>query len=422
MAWRMQISRSGILALILLCSVTELFSQTKTSAGLELLDARGWDFSKRFALRGSWTFFENRLIAPEEVLHQKFPSHVLFPSLWNDHNIDRKGLGFATYGLSVIVPDSLKRLSFEIPQLYSSYKLWVNGDLVASAGTTGTTKEAVVPQWIYQKVEFDNDEDTLRIVLHIANFSHYKGGAKDPIYLGTPDVISSHFNWAVGSSVSGAFILLVAGLMFLIIYRQKKRPVILYFSLLCMTWACRSLFSNLYPLVLVLPEMNWDFLVKIEYLTLFLTAIWASLFFNYLFKDISNFIFTYLPVTLNVFFIVFAVLTPPLIFTQWLSLYLGLEVLVILFCASLIIRSLIMDREGSWFLIASLTVGILVFAYDLAAYQSSFPYNVVFLNIGYVTMFILTALALLFHVNMLKSKNVKKEYLTYDDLFKSRKK
>jgi hypothetical protein len=136
----------------------------------------------------------------------------------------------------------------------------------------------------------------------------------------------------------------------------------------------------------------------------------------------SNVIFTYLLITLNIFFVVFTLLTPALIFSQWLSLYLGVEVLVILYGASMIVRSLIMEREGSWFLIASVGVGTLLFGYNIAAFQSSFSYNVVLLNIGYVVMFILTAIALLFHLRVLKSKNVKKEYLSYEDLFHKNKK
>ena len=418
----MGISRKGIIIFILLCSALNLFSQPSSSEDFELLDARQWDFSRRLPLKCNWTIVENKLLSPEALQSEKFRAYILFPALWNDHRADQKGVGFATYALRVLIPDTLKTLSLEIPQLYSSYKLWVNGNLIASAGTVGVDKETVVPQWIYQKVSFPNQQDTLRIVLQIANFSHYKGGAKDPIYLGTPAIINKHFNWAIGSNVSGAIILLIEGLIFLVLYQQKKKPVILYLSLLCITWSLRSVFSNLYPLVLILPDINWELLVKIEYITLFLTAIWASLFFNYLFKDMRNVIFTYLPITLNIFFIVFTLLTPALIFSRWLSLYLGVEILVILYSASMIVRSLTKEGEGSWFLIASLGIGVLLFGYDIAAFQSSFSYNVVFVNIGYVVIFILTAIALLLHLSVLKSKNVKKEYLSYEDLFKSTKK
>ena len=421
-AWRIKIFRKGIVIFILLCSALSLFSQPSRSEDLELLDARQWDFSKRLPLKCNWTFVENKLLSPEALESEKSHSYVLFPALWNDHRDDRKGLGFCTYALRVLIPDTLKTLAVEIPQLYSSYKLWVNGNLIVSAGTVGVDTETVVPQWIYQKVSFPNHQDTLQIVLQIANFSHYKGGAKDPIYLGTPAIINRHFNWAIGSNVSGAIILLIEGAIFLFLYQQKKKPVVLYLSLLCITWSLRSVFSDLYPVVLIFPEINWELLVKVEYITLFLAAIWASLFFNHLFKDMSNVIFTYLPITLNMFFIVFTLLTPALIFSQWLSLYLGVEVLVILYGASMIVRSLIMEREGSWFLIASVGVGILLFGYNIAAFQSSFSYNVVLLNIGYVVMFMLTAIALLLHLSVLKSKNVKKEYLRYEDLFKSAKK
>ena len=414
------IFRTGIISFILLCGAITVFAQPKSPEDLELLDARNWNFSKRLPLKGTWNFSETKLIPPDS-LEQRDLHSTFFPSLWNDNRADGKGIGYATYTLKVLVPDSLKMLALEIPQLYSSYKLWVNGNLIASAGTVGVKKETAVAQWIHQTATFNNPLDTLQIVLQIANFHHYKGGAKDPVYLGTPDRIDSHFAWALGSNLVEASILMLEGFFFLFFYRKRKKSVILYFALLCLTWSLRSVFSNLYPATLLWPDMNWQLLVKIEYITLYLTAVWAALFFNSLFKDISNVIFIYLPIALNLFFIVFTLLTPAVVFSRWISVYLGVAALVILYGATMIVRALIVEREGSWFLMLSLGVGVLVFGYDIAAYQGSLSYNVVWLNMGYVAIFILTTIALLFHLGIFKNKIASKKMLTYSDLFQSNK-
>jgi hypothetical protein len=280
-----------------------------------------------------------------------------------------------------------------------------------------TEKESSVPQWIYQTASFESSSDTLHIVLQIANFHHYKGGATNPIYLGTADEINSHFTWAIGSNVAEASILFLEGIFFLLFYRQKRKTVILYFALLCITWSVRSVFSNLYPVALAFPEFNWQVLVKIEYLTLYLMAIWAALFFHSLFTDISNEIFTFLPVTLNLFFVAFTIVTPTIFFSRWVSLYLGVELLVIFYGATMIIRSLIVDREGSGFLLASLSVGILIFGYDIAAYQTSFSHNAVILNIGHLLIFLFTTIGLLMHLGILGNKVRRKDRLSYSDLF-----
>jgi hypothetical protein len=392
-----------------------LWAQPKLTGSLETLDARTWDFSKRLPLKGQWSVVENKLVSPQDILKENW-RYSTFPSLWNETRADRKGSGCATYGLNIILRDTTVQMALEIPPMYSSYNVWVNGQLISTAGVVACEIDKATPQWIYHAIPF-TIKDTVQVVLQVANFHHHKGGAVDPVYLGTLKTINSHFNWSIGSSLFEASILFLEGIFFLFFYRRDKKAVILYFALLCLSWSIRSVFSNVYPLMLVYPDFSWQWLVKIEYLTLYLTVIWAALFFNTLFGEFGNKIFTYLPVALNVFFILFTLLTPATIFTRWVSVYLIVAALVITYGVALIVRALINDQKGSWFLMSSIWVGVLIFGYDIVAYQSSFSHNIVLLNIGYVTIFILTTIALLYHVGVFKSKAVEKNVLTMNDLY-----
>ena len=411
--WCLRIALTGSLFTCLSLAVE---GQEKVIRGVETLDARQCDFSTRLPLKGNWSFIENNIDSPQTISGDDLTVRV-FPSLWNDHRPDGKGIGYATYVLDVLIPDSIRALALEIPQLYSSYKLWVDGRLITYAGIPDVRAENSVPQWVYQVVPFSSTRDTIQIVLQLANFHHHKGGAMNPIYLGTENVINKHFNWSIGSNVFEAAILFLEGIIFLFVYKRKDKKVILYFALLCLTWSVRSIFSNLYPLILVFPDFSWQWMVKIEYITLYLMVVWAALFFNTIFKDISNIIFTYLPIMINLFFVAFTLFTPAIIFTRWVSIYLGVAALVILYGVILIVRALLIDKDGSWFLMASIWVGVILFGYDIAAYQISFSYNVVFLNIGYVVIFMLTTVALLYHLGILKSNTNEKNVLTLDDIY-----
>jgi hypothetical protein len=415
--WRKGITLISLAGIFICCSLLA-DAQTTRFQQVELLDARTWDFSKRLPLRGNWSVIYNKLVPPQAIENENLTS-AFFPAFWNDHRPDGRGIGYATYALDVLIPDSLGLLALEIPSLNTSYNIWVNGALVASAGTVGIEKEKTIPQWVHKTVSLTSTSDTLNIVLQLANFHHHKGGGgRDPIYLGTEDQVKAHFNWAIGSNISGAIVLLLEGVVFMFVYYRRNKPVILYFSLLCMTWSIRSIFSNLYPLVLVYPDFNWEWQVKIEYITLYLTVIWAALFFRSLFKEKGNMLVSYLPIVLNIIFVLFTLLTPAIVFSRWISIYLGVAALVILYGVILIFRALINDREGSWFLMSTIWIGVLLFGYDIVAYQTSFSYNIVFLNIGYVLMFILTTIALLFHLGIFKTKK-EKDFLTYKDLYQS---
>lgn len=383
-----------------------------------VLDAREWGFSKRLPLRGEWILVENKVLDPG-ASGLKNGRPVSFPSLWNDMRAGGRGTGCATYSLSVIVPTDVSSWVFEIPPLNNSYNLWVNGKLISSAGYVSDRSEESRPQWIYQLAEYSGNADTLKLVLQIANYHHYKGGATRPIYLGTSEPIEAHFHWALGSSIGESIVLFLTGIFFLTYFRSGRKKVVLYFALLCLTWSVRAMFSNIYPLAWLLPGIDWEWSVKVEYLSLYFTVVWAALFFHTLFEDISNAVVTYLAVGVNGFFIIFTLLTPAIIYTRWISIYLAVAALVILYGVTMVVRALIIEKDGSWFLMGSIWTGILLFAYDIAAYHISFSYNLVVMNLGYMLIFALTTVGLLYHLGVFRTKDLPRDYLTMKDMYRT---
>ncbi|HET9055166.1 MAG TPA: hypothetical protein VFM90_13390, partial [Cyclobacteriaceae bacterium] len=209
-----------------------------------VLDLRQWNFSgHKIALAGNWNFYKNELLT---VPANGANTFAYFPEVLSKTGY--AGVQFGTYSVTVLLPEQTGRLAFEIPQLYSSYKLYVNGKLVAENGKPGTSRETTVPQWLPQVSALESAGDTLQIVLQIANFYHYHTGSKQPIYLGTASMLKGHQQVAVNSNIAECIILFVLALAFLIIYyvRQEKKKITLYFSLLCISWAIRSVFSNIY--------------------------------------------------------------------------------------------------------------------------------------------------------------------------------
>ncbi|HEY9047966.1 MAG TPA: 7TM-DISM domain-containing protein [Ohtaekwangia sp.] len=408
------------LALVFVCLAGQGISQNIIRAEAGLLDARKWNFrEKNLALSGYWTFYENQLVSPDQVYSTRGMDHF-FPAIWGESSSDKNQTEYATYALRVLVPDSIRKLALEIPQLYCSYTLWVNGLKVASAGTVGTTKETTLPKWVYQTTTFSvNAKDTLSIVLQIANFYHHKGGAKDPILLGDATRITRHVSRSVTINVVESFILCMAGIAFLVIYFARKQKEVLFFALLSLTWAVRCMFSNLYPVVVFYPNINWQLLVRVEYFTLYFAIVWATLFLHFVLRKLSNPLVTYAIVILNGLFIIYTLFTPVIIFSQWITLYLAVAGIAVLYAGVLIMRALMIDHSGSWFLMGGIVTGIVIFGYDILAYNTTFGYNYIFLSTGYLVIFLLTAIGLFFQLGILKSKRRRSDVLTYDDLFKN---
>lgn len=412
-------AKSLLLIPILVFLGSELLLASPFYAKNGMLDVRGADLNKsRVSLAGQWYFYESGLLAPQEVA-AVMKTFDEFPKTWNDVRKSGTGSGYATYMLYILPPGDIKTLAIELPQIYSSYALWINYKLVAGNGTVGTSAEETVPQWMPQTVSFENAGDTLQLVLQISNFHHYKGGIKDPIYLGSAELLQHHRSMAVASNLIESAVLALIALGFLITYFLKnQKKVVLYFALLCLTWAVRVGFSNLYVFISLMPDFNWYAMIRIEYCTLFLTMIWAILFLSRVFPKEQYRIPKYILVVSNSFFIAFTLFAAPVSFTHWIPVYLTFCAFLLGYGVVLVLRAWINERAGATYLTISILLGLLAFGYDVFAYEGFFAYNPIIFSAGYISIFSLMAVVLLVHLELIKSKSKSISKLTYKDLYK----
>ncbi len=386
-----------------------------------ILDLKEWDFHNGKApLNGYWRFYDNELLrsVPQESRDALL---VDFPKIFNDIREKQTGQGIATYSLSIILPNHSDSLAMEIPQIYSSYELWVDETLIASNGKVGVSEQESVPQWMPQTVSFLPTSDTINIRLLISNFHHNIGGIKEPIFLGTTNLLQAQRNLAVKSILAEAGILILIGVVaFFLFIVTATRGIIFYFSMLCISWAIRALFSNLYVSIAFYPEFSWNAMIRIEYITLYLTMTWAILFLGRIFAEEGHRMVKYFFVGANIFFIVFTLFIEPLYFTKWLPAYLIMTVLLLIYALIVIIRALVNERAGVWYLTLSISLGICIYAYDLFVYQGVFEYNPIILSTGYILIFSMLAMALLYKINVFKNKK-HDDVMRFEDYYKTNK-
>lgn len=403
-----------ILILLFLISLN-LFAQDKVpSAERGVLDARTWNFNEqRIPLNGNWFFYKNELINVSDSVNGS-GNVSLFPETWDPT------VQYATYLLKVIMPSDTVRYALEMPQLYCSYVIWVNGTKVAENGKVGTSKETSTPQWLPQTASLGDPGDTLSIVLQISNFYHSKGGPKETIYLGKSAMVQSHHSLSVNSSLTESIVLTILGLSFFVIYyvREERKKITFYFSLLCINWAIRAIFSNTYSFTSFFPDFSWGIMVRIEYITLFLMMIWAILFLARLFPNESSKTIKYIFVGVNCFFIVVTVIASPAFFTQWLNVYLSVAGALLLFGITIIIRAWINDRSGVRYVLLCVLLCIALFAYDIFVYEGILfiAYNAVLFSVAYVLIFMLLGVSLLYHLQIFKGDG-SSGTLTFEDLY-----
>lgn len=383
-----------------------------------VLDLRPYKFSERgpLTLDGEWEFYMSQLISPTDFasLDPQPKDFIDFPSAWNVSS-GSQNFGFATYRAKLVLPKN-PALSIHIPHCYSNYRLWANGKIISSNGTVGKSKNESKPQWLPTTVSLPTDKEEVTLILQISNFHHAIGGIRESITIGDHAEMNLRDSIATTSTLTLVIGLGVLFLIFIFVFVLYKANSVIFFSCLCLLWGARELFSNLYLGIHYMPNFPWEFGVKIEYISLFLMMITAMLFTGSLFKEDVNSVFKYLFCFCNLVFTGIAIALDAAIYTQFLPVYLSFAAALLLYMLYVLVRAVVYERQGVWLIVACLFLGVIVFAYDLISYQGFANFNPIIISIGYMAMFILLAVALMFQVGIFK-RSAATNILTYDDLY-----
>lgn len=399
----------AILVLVVVLLNIAATSQTATKA---VIDLREHEFEySTYNLDGEWEFYWNELIAPEA-----FPSsaeYVYFPSLWND--IDRgdqesSGYGCATYRVKVLLNPRERNYMLHVEDMYSSFALYFNGELIMKNGKVGKSKDNYEPKWKPDFISLHSVRDTNEFVLQVANFDHFKGGASQSISIGELSLMKSKQNSILAYDLILAGSLAMGGLFFLGLYFFGRHDLaILYFSIFSILYAYRIIGAGYYTLHHLI-DLPWRFTVSLEYLTLFLSTYFFGKFVLKLYPDeINLFFYRFLfVVTLAMSGIV--IIFPSEIFTQLINPF--FIVLCIYFVLAIIVyaKAYINKRAGSQYAFYSTIIVLSVFTYNILVYYSISPEWGAVSFWGYILFFFSQSLILSYRFSyLLKTEKLKAE-------------
>lgn len=408
-------------AIAVLCVLLAIQSMAQSPANVqEVVDIPiGEMAGHSVSLSGPWAFYWNALYTPGEIPETARREVITLPKLW-EHPGKTVNTGFATYRTVIRVKEvGTERLGLYMPDVYSSYRIWINGTEFKGNGVVGATAEATQPEWLPRLHVFDASDEIVEIVLQIANFHHSKGGISQPIYVGFAnemksridrDDISNKLLFATLILIS----LIVGGIYFVV---QEKNKAMIFYICLCLSWAVRVIFSNGYIGVEWFPAIPWQWVVRLEYLSLYMSTVFGMLFIAYLFRDEVNKAFRFTYVLFGGLFTLFTIATPPLIFTQFVQLYLAFSALLLIAIFFIVVSALINLRAGATFFMFNIIFGVLMFGYVILAYQRVIELDEMIFSMGFGVLFISTGLAMA--VRLTKSaRGRESNVLTYDQLYK----
>jgi len=377
-----------------------------------LIDLRNTDLSSQtVALDGEWGICWQQLCEPGHT-KEKMTGMMPFPRRWDDTLINGKKLtakGYASYILTVLLPKGAKNLALDVPDTYTSYKLFVNEDLFVQSGVPGTTRETTIPLWRQYTRELFAKSDTIKLILQVANFEHSKGGPYKSILIGNKEQLfgTRAKNNALDFILTGSIIM--CGLFFFGLYffgRYDK--TILYFALFCITYSYRIIGASQYALHGFIDNVPWIVTVHLEYLSLFVSVIFFTQYTQKLYPEDSNKYITTIEMWACIVLSLITVFFPPSVFTQLINPFLLVMFSVIAYALYVYIKAYRKKRLGAGYALLSTGVVMLVFIIINLQYFGFVAPQKELLFFGYMSFFFLQSLILSYRYSYLLNK-AKKE-------------
>lgn len=382
---KLSIDRKNILtALLAFFMIGVLFwddfekREEKPEAVKGVMDISGWNLEKDgpLKLEGEWEFYWNELLDHDDFQsdgHLMDPDgYFNVPSVWNNYEIDGEklpGHGYATYRLHVKGAEIDELKAFKILTESTSYRVAVNGKAVAKSGVISTSKSDFKPEYDPKVAYFENESEEFEVIVQISNFTYARGGFWHEFEFGTADQMTS---MKVSSAKRG---MLFFGAVFgMILYHltiywlQRKSKSILYFILAMAVMSLRIFFTGEYFILSIIPGIDFDTMIRIEYITIYLGAVMWFGFINEVYRDEK-----FKSIVRRVFWYAFAItvfilLLPVNIFTGYIVVVEIFVVLLALLAFWMVSKAALKKSQGAKLLLWGVALFCLAYIHDCLYY------------------------------------------------------
>ena len=384
--------------LLVFFGVFQAQAAPQPTARQAILDLRNVDFNQRaIELKGEWKWYWQQLRVPGQP--ESAFEYTAFPQLWATTNWQQRPIpsqGYATYTLTVLLPPRSASLMLELPDQYSAYRLFVNGEDLAHDGNPATTAAATQPHWSTQLIHLPA-ADTLQLLLQIANFEHIKGGNSQAIRIGEATRLESSLATDRALDLFLAGCLLMSGLFFLGLFKfSRTERANLYFGLFCLAYSYRVVGTDQYVLHTLLPDLPWLLTLRLEYISLYLAVALFVVYSQSLYPDDIHSRITTAMAWVGVAFAGTALLLPPLLFSGLMNPFLLLMPGYIGYAFYLYWIAARRGRPGATYSLLSTVLLLTLAGLMILHYFGLVTLSRACLFAGYLTFFFLQSLVLSF--------------------------
>ncbi|TAL34570.1 MAG: response regulator [Spirochaetes bacterium] len=322
-----------------------------------ILDLRGWDFTRSgpVQLNGEWEFYWERLIGPAEFGADTAPDKTGFisvPGVWNDFKAGGKALpgdGYATIRLRVLIGEPAGEMALQLFTMGTAFSISVNGTVLATVGVPGTSPETSVPAYRPHIVTFAPGGDSLEITAQVSNFHYRKGGPWREIDLGMENDVRDLRERKIIFDMFLFGSLLIMGLYHVGLFISRKKDLApLYFGIICLIFALRSLVTGHYYLTYLVPGIPFELVITLEYIAFFLGVSAFALYLKGLFPENVPRWFVGFYVAIGPLLTLLTLATPARVYTHTILAFQAAVLVSFVSTIVIIAISIYRRRESAW--------------------------------------------------------------------------
>ncbi|MCK5824440.1 MAG: response regulator [Ichthyobacteriaceae bacterium] len=366
------------------------------------MDLQQWNFNNNgnIELNGKWEFYWNKLLTPNNFINtQKEPHYAEFKKLWNSLNVvfpEVNAFGSATYRLNIKIDSTKNRtLALGIPPLYTSYKIWIDGNEVGKSGTTALSKKNYIPFWERKTIPFTSNGNNIEIIIQISNYDHSKGGPGYSLLLGNFSEIQRYKDQLITFDMFLIGALIMGGIYFLGLFKfGSNSNSVLYFALFSFIFSYRIISTEPYVISEIFPNIPWYIFLRLEYISLYLSTYIFFKFIEELFPNEINYLFLSIYKITPLLTTAFTIFAPAFYFTQLIGSYLIFIISGTLYLIYITLKAVKNKRIGAVYTLYSfITIGVIsiINMFDYWGYYSSPKFIYI---IGYILFFFFQSLIL----------------------------
>ncbi len=367
------------MSLVLLITAGMLEANPRLTVQRGVLDLTDWERDHRpvVPMRGEWEFYWSQLLEPKDFVSET-PKGLEFlgvPGGWYRHS-EHPEKGYATYRLRVKLKEP-QEIVFAWPAIWSASKVYVDGDLIQTAGRVGPVDDPQVyePGVRTGRRVFTPRSNEFDIVVQTASFEFFVTGIAATPHIGTQRGIESLREREIFIDVFLIGSLLIMAIYHFCLYalRTKARST-LCFGMVCLASGFYMLMASGRTLLVMFPDLS--FRAQIVVFNSWIAGIPFFAYFTYeLFPKFFSKRFVYAVATLVFPFYAFILMTEPRTFVnatvamQLTTMFMGIYTLYA------VIRAVRAGEEGSRLFLSGTAIFVAASFHDIALASGRFVFE-----------------------------------------------